>query len=633
MPNPIAADSQNHSATSPKARPGADLAKKLLALPVGKLLVLNLFLLTFIFQVFLITRFAFLYYVLKGLFVCLILLLALAVVHLVRGQKLILLCLLFILVIRIPYYIHPDSLLFMSDNALEALQPLEIRDAKAAPFFLLDSSSHNGTLKYLCIAFLWDFLGVSYLAFLLFQLIIYMGFIYLIYDWLRRIFDEKIILLLVFAHFSFIEVLFDYSLFLRGGPYLEMLFFFVLGIRLFDFTFRDPRRLFLAAYFFMMALYIHSLSVFLVVPFLLTAFLYSVKGRSLLRWAGLLLAGVAAGQFHFVYYKFFYPPPPPGGTWYTIHFFPIADFAMRQIPVYVAHLGRDFWITFQNLLSFEFSYHHKNWNSFEFYFRSPAVKTFLFLVNRALVFLAFLIFIVTLVLVMVKLIRRRFFGTALKDWIYPFFLFLFLVFLGKLFILSPAPHYEPRHNMDLAFLLLMSCVLVAVEFLKIRRVFSWKSLVVVGLCLLFTAPHYFTFLRVAAFKHDSYRLLMPILRSNRVKYLNTDFSLAYIFYFLSNRQIRVTDSIGPNTVEVFYPGMRKEISALPPDRQAYLFVAGSYPWDYLHFKTFHERRLDLINTLRARGDQFRVVHLKYYILIIPEQSRIHGSLGKKAPLP
>ena len=342
------------------------MGKKVLALPVGKLLVLSLFLLSFIFQIFLITRFAFLYYVLKGLFVCLILLLALAVVHLARRQKLILLCLLFILVIRIPYYIHPDSLLFMSDNALEALQPLEIRDAKAAPFFLLDSSSHNGTLKYLCVAFLWDFLGVSYLTFLLFQLLIYMALIYLIYDWLCRIFDEKIVLLLVFAHFAFVEVLFDYSLFLRGGPYLEMLFFFILGVRLFDFTFRDLGRLFLAVYFFMMALYIHSLAIFLVVPFVLTAVLYSLKARALLRWAGLLLAGVAAGQFHFVYYKFFYPPPPPGGPWYAIHFFSLGDFALKRIPAYAAQVGGDFWTTFQYILSFEFSYHYQHWNSLSF---------------------------------------------------------------------------------------------------------------------------------------------------------------------------------------------------------------------------------------------------------------------------
>jgi hypothetical protein len=627
----MAADSQTPLAFSQKARSWADRAKKILALPVGKLLVLNVFLLTFIFQIFLITRFAFLYIVLKWIFVCLLLLLALAVVRLARREKLFLLCLIFILVIRIPYYIHPHSLLFMSDNALEALQSLEIRDAKAAPFFLLDSSSHNGTLKYLCVAFLWDFLGVNYLTFLLFQLLIYMALIYLIYDWLRRIFDEKIILLLVFAHFAFVEVLFDYSLFLRGGPYLEMLFFFILGIWLFDFTFRDLRRLFLATYFFMMALYIHSLAVFLVVPFVLTAVLYAAKVRALVRWAGILLVGVVAGQFHFAYYKLFYPPPPPGGPWYNIRFFHFADFALRQIPVYLARLGRDFWIAFQNILGFEFSYHYQNWQSFEFYFHSRSAKTMLFILNRTFIYLSLVIFVAAIILVVVRVARRRFFREMAKDWIYLFYLLAFLLFLGKLFMISPVPHREPRHNLDLAMILLLSYVIVAAETIKIRRIFCWKSLVVIGLCLLFTAPHYFTFLRVAAFKHNSYQLLMPILGSNRIKYLNTDFSLAYIVYFLSNRQIRVTDSIGPNTVDVFYPGMKKEINALPVDRQAYLFVTGNYPWDFIHLETSCLRRLALIGVLKARGDKFQVVHLKYFFIIIPEQSRIHDNLGVVAP--
>jgi hypothetical protein len=621
----MAADPQTHSDFSRKLRPWTAIPKKTLTLPVGKLLVANLFLLAFIFQIFLITRFAFLYVVLKGLFVCLLLLLGLAVVHLVRKDKLILLCLIFILLIRIPYYVHPNSLLFMSDNALEALQPLEIRDAKAAPFFLLDSSGHNGTLKYLCLAFLWDFLGVSYLTLLLFQLLIYMGFIYLIYDWLRRIFDERVVLLLAFIHFGFVEVLFDYSLFLRAAPYLEMLFFFVLGVRLFDFTFRDGRRLFLAVYFFMIAVYLHTLAIFLVIPFVLTAFLYAIRGRAVLRWAGLFLAGLAAGQFHFVYYKFFYPPPPPGGTWYTIHFFSMADFSLGQVPAYMAHLGRDFWITFQNLLSFEFSYHYKNWNSFEFYFQSPAVKTFLFIVNRALVFLAFLIIIVALVLVLVKLVRRRFFGTAAKDWIYPFCLVLFLVFLGKLFLLSPAPHYEPRHNMDLAFLLLMSCVIVAAELLKIRRIFSWKSLAVVGLCLLFTAPHYFTFLRIAAFKHHSYQVLLPVIRAHRIKYLSTDFSIAYIIYFLSERKVLVSDTIGDNTVEVFYPQMRKEVDRVPPQGQAYLFFSGLYPRSTGRHKTTLERIRYVRNTLDSLGKKYKIIRLKYYLLIIPHQSRVNSA--------
>ncbi|HEX9901813.1 MAG TPA: hypothetical protein VGB72_03015 [Acidobacteriota bacterium] len=628
----MAADLHTSSGLSRKERPWTALPRKVLELPVGKLLVADLFLLAFLFQIFLISRFAFLYVVLKAFFVCLLLLLALAVVRLARKEKLILLCLIFILLIRIPYYVHPDSLLFMSDNALEALQPLEIRDAKAAPFFLLDSSSHNGTLKYLCVAFIWDFLGVNYLTFLLFQLLIYMGFIYLVYDWLRGIFNEKIVLLLIFVHFAFVEVLFDYSLFLRAAPYLEMLFFFVLGVRLFDFSFRDMKRLFLAVYFFMIAVYLHSLAIFLVIPFVLAAVLYAIKLRAVLRWAGLLLAGVAAGQFHFVYYKLFYPPPPPGGSWYEIRFFSLANFALNRIPAYLAQLVRDFWVIFQNLLSFEFSYHFQKWKSFEFYFQSPAVRTLLFILNRVLVYLSLAVFLTALVLAVVKIARRGFFGKAAQDWITIFYVLTFLVFLGKLFMLSPAPHLEPRHNMDLAFLLLLSYVMVAAEFLKIRRVFSWKSLVAVGLCLLFTAPHYFTFLRVADFKQHSYQVLIPLLKSRGVKYLNTDFSIAYIIYFLSNRRIKVTDSVGPVTIDFFYYWMKKEVDAVPVERQAYLFFTDRYPRERWNKEASRRSMRAVLSKLNRLGTRYEIIRLKYYLLIIPEPSRIYQTSGRSAPL-
>jgi hypothetical protein len=602
------------------------MLKKILALPVGKLLVLDLFLLAFGFQIFLVTRIAFLYVVLKAIFIGLLLLLAVGIVHLARHQKLFLLGLMFLIVIRIPFYSHPTSLLFMSDNALEALQPLEIQDAKAAPFFLLNSSGHNGTLKYLCVAFIWDFLGTDYLTFLLFQLLIYAGFLYLVYDLLRRIFEEKVVLLMIFTQFAFIEVLFDYSLFLRAAPYLEMLFFFVLGLRLFDFAFRDLRRIFAAAYFFMISFYLHSLAIFLVLPFLLTATLYAVKARAFLRPAAPVLAGGLAGLSHWIFYKLFYPPPPPT-TWYKIYFFRPADFSLKDIPVYLAHLVRDFWIAFDNILSFEFSYHHRHWNSFEYYFHSPGVKTFLFILNRTLVFLALALFIGALVLVTVKLVRRRFFGAAAGDWIYPFALILFLVFLGKLFILSPAPHYEPRHNIDLAFLLVLCLVIVAAAVFKVRKIVSWKSLAVVGISFLFTLPHYLTFLRVAAFKHHSYRALMPVLEANGIKYLNTDFSLAYVIHFLSNRKIKVTDSVGPTTLDFFYSWMRKEVDALPAERQAYIFLADEYPRDENHKAYTHKRMKGVLDTLKTRGAPYRIHRLKYYILIIPQASRIDKTPG------
>ncbi len=603
----------------------AKVLNRINRLPVGKCLVLNLFLLTLFFQVFLITRRAFFYHLLRGLFFALLLLLALGVVRLVRKDKLILFCLVFIIAIRIPYYIHPDSLLFMSDNALEALQPLEIRDAQAAPFFLLDSSSHNGTLKYLCLAYLYELFGARYLVFLLFQLLIFLGIMVLVYDWLRRMFDGKVVLLLVFAHFAFIEVIFDYSLFLRGGPYLEMLFFFVLGVRLFDFTFSDWRRVFPAVYFLMIAIYLHSLAIFFAAPLLIVAALYSLKSRSAFRLAGVLTAGALAGQFHFVYYKLFYPPPPPAGGWYKIHFFPLSDFALNRVPAYAAQVAGDFQVVFNNLFSFEFLYHYKNWDSFEYYFQSGSARKILFFLNASVIYLSWMIFIAALVLVLIKLVRRRFFGAADRDWIYPFYLFLLLVILGKLFLLSPAPHIEPRHNLDLAFLLMLSYVIVAAEFLKVRRIFSWKSLAVAALSLLLTAPHYFTFLRVASFKHRSYQELMPVLEEQGIKYLSTDFGIAYIIHFLSGRRIYVSDTIGPVSIGFFYPWLKEKVDRVPPERRAYLFFSERYP----RHRSFHEETRKLIRSVRreldSRRELYRIVEMKYYLLIIPNKSRLRGS--------
>jgi hypothetical protein len=50
-------------------------------------------------------------------------------------------------------------------------------------------------------------------------------------------------------HFAFIETLFDTSLSLRGGPYLEMILFFAFGAILFDFSLENKTRIFLSYVF------------------------------------------------------------------------------------------------------------------------------------------------------------------------------------------------------------------------------------------------------------------------------------------------------------------------------------------------------------------------------------------------
>jgi len=605
---------------------------KIADLPVGRLLAVDLFVLSVLFQVFLVTRLAVLYHVLKAVFFTLLLLLALGLIRLARREKLLLLGLVALVAVRLPYYAHPTSLLFSSDNALEALQPLEIQDAKAAPFFLLDSSGHNGTLKYLCVAFLWDVLGTDFLTFLLFQLLIYGGFLVLLYDLLRRIFDERTVLLLVLTQFAFIEVLFDYSLFLRAAPYLEMLFFFVLGLRLFDFTFRDPRRVFAAVYFFMIAFYLHSLAVFLIVPGVLTAVLYAAKGRSLLRAVAGILAGAVAGLGHLFYYKLFYPPPPPS-TWYKIHFFPLADFSLERLPAYLAQIGRDFWISFHHILSYEFTYNYGKWDGFDFYFSSRPVKTLLYALDRTFLYLALAVLAAALVLAAARIVRRRVFETAARDWIYPFLWLLVLVLIGKFFILSPSPYYEPRHNIDLAFLLVLAFVIVGDAVLKAPKVLSAKSLAVIGLSTLFAAPHYFTFLKVAAFKQRSYEILMPALEANGIRYLNTDFSLAYIIHFLSGRKIKVTDSVGPTTIDFFYYWMREELEAVPEERMAYIFLTDKYPWEEYLLDDTRRRMNGVLTRLKDRGIPYRIYDLKWYLLVVPGPSRFRDVPERPGPAP
>ena len=391
-----------------------------------------------------------------------------------------------------------------------------------------------------------------------------------------------------------------------------------------DFTFRDNRRIFLAVYFLMTAVHLHTLAAFLLAPLVLTALFYALKSRAFPRFAAALTAGTAAGLFHLVFYKLFHAPPPEAAI-YEIHFFKAGDFALSRIPAYLAQVGRDFMTCFHNILSFEFSYHRQNWSSFEYYFRSETASSALHILNRFLIVFSLLIFLAALVFVLVRLVRRRFFGSAGRDWIYAFFLLLLTAFLGKLFLLSPDPHVEPRHNMELAVLLVLSCFIVFSEFLRGTKLASWKPALAAGLLVVLAAPHYFTFLRSAAFKSDSYRHIMPLLEDNGVKYLSTDFGIAYVIHLLSQRRIYVSDTIGPTTFEIFYPRMRESVDRVPLERKAYLFYSGSYPQDAFFHAVSRELFDNVRDALTSKGKKFKIVRLDHYRLIIPEESRVYST--------
>lgn len=553
-----------------------------------------------------------------------------AFIKIIKKDKIFPLALLLILAIRIPFYLQGNGLIFHSDNALEALQPLEIQDSRRAPFFLLNSSGHNGTLKYLLVAFIWDILGKSYTTFVLFQLLIFFVFIYLFYEIFRRFVSERIIQILLLAHFAFIEVIFDYSLFLRAAPYLEMLTLFLLGVYLFDFSFQDRKKLFLAFYFLLFSSYLHPLVIFLIVPFTLVSFILAVLEKRFKINLVALLSGGSLATYHLLYYKLFWPPPPPSGEWYRIVFFSPSDFSFKHVPLYIKNVVRDLWTSFHHLFDFEFLY------SLQFFQASGWTAVFLKIVNRLAIFLsliaclASLIFSFKKVIDYVRFLRRAgsknqpelgLSGTGKIPWVYLFILLAFLIFIFKEFILMPRPFYEPRHNIDLA--LWIGVCFVFFFSLLFQRKRSWvqsggRWILIVIFLLLLAGPHYIFYLKVAIFKKESYAQIIPILRQNRIRYLATDFSLAYPIYFLTNRKVKVTDSFGPVTVPFFYYWLREEVDKVPWQKKAYLLFGDRYWRRSWHIEATFNLKQRLIERLKKENIPYRVINLPYYTFIIPK---------------
>ena len=408
--------------------------------------IFNLFLICALFQIYLMSRVVFLYQILKVLFVLELILLAVGLFLYAKKKVFIILCIAFVVLMRIPFYAHSDGMVLSSDNAQEALQSFEIMDSKTVPFFLLDSSGHNGTLKYLCVAFIYDLIGTThhYLYFVLFQLMIFLCFLFLIYEVFQPIVDQKLLAVFILANFAFIEVIFDYSLFLRGGPYMEMLFFVFLGIYLFDFSFKDKTSIFLSCYFFLFSVYIHPLATFFMVAFICVVFIHAVRQRQFFPIFALILGGALVGTYHLVYYQLFYPKPLSKGGWYRTEFLSLSDVSLSRLPKMLGQLFIDFKTIFENILSFEFNY-----GTF-FFGAGKLTESLLIFLNRAVVYLSFGVIGLGLFFAVKTLLRRRAKDQKKPEWVYLFFLFLSVIILGRLLLLSPKPFYEPRHNIDLA---------------------------------------------------------------------------------------------------------------------------------------------------------------------------------------
>jgi hypothetical protein len=575
----------------------------------GLIAVLALF--CALFQVFVLSGAKVFYPVLRALFAVLVLQLLAAFVRAARKQPLLWLAVLLIVLVRIPFYLHADGAMVTSDNACDGLQAVEMRDTHTAPYFLLGAVKHMGTIKYLTVAFLMDVIGNHYLAYLLIQALLFVVVLFTLYDLLKDSLHPPALFFFIFlTQFAFIETVFDFSLSLRGSPYLEMLFFVLLGAGLVDREFRSPWRTVVGYYFLFFSIYIHPLGAVLVGSFGLVFLIPSLLRRRFWFNALAAAAGLAAGLYHWIYYLLFLPKPVASMGWEQMGLVPFSQISWGYFKEYVRVLHE----TFQGIFNFEFSYLAPFFNAG----RGAIAGAW---INQAAVVLSLAVTIAGIALAVRKigrLIRKR---DPLRSGNWPWILeaVLAAAFAVKVFLFYP-PRTEPRHNFDLVFLIILSYLLVFSALLRRRpRLGRWPAAAAIGLAILATIPHYVTFYEVVRDKETAYRKILSILERSRVRYLTTDFIVAYPIYFLSGRTIRVTDSLGPFRVLDFFPDMRAEVDAVPPDRKAYMFFserAPNRPWHKGRTEVIFRRTL---KDLDAAGITYRTHELRDYVIIIPRR--------------
>lgn len=562
------------------------------------------------FQVFLLTKSRPLYFALRASF---FILLAAALAFLVRrlmSQKILWLVLALVVLVRVPFYLHPEGMMTTSDNAVDALGAAEIRDARTAPFFLLGAVKHMGTLKQLWVAFVWDVAGRNaYLYFLLVQLAVFLAFLFAWDAFLEDAVSRTSRILLLALNFVFVEAVFDYSLSIRGAPYLEMAFFALFGAALFDRTFQDKTRLFLAYYFLFFAVYVHPLAAVLAGSFGLTAAVFALAKRRFWLNLAAAAAGAAAGLFHWIYYLAFLPKPVAAGAWEQIGLLPLRLVTKGWIPEFLRTLKT----VFLNVFHFELG------NLGKMLFRGAGAKASSLLSGAAALagLLALFAAFVLSVRALVPAVRRR---RPLEPGALPhlFFLVLLAAVSAKVFLFYP-PHVEPRHNFDAVVLVLLAFFLTGGAVLRLRKIWSWKGALVLTLGLAFAAPHVLAFYRQAVSKKQAYREVFEVLRQNQVRVVDTDFILAYCLYFLSDRRLLAADAIGPFRVKNFYPELRAKVAKTPLGRKTTIFYSESYPTASWHKQATDYLRTDLFIRLAKAGIPYKVEKLRDYVLVIPQR--------------
>jgi hypothetical protein len=577
-----------------------------------RILAVYLFVFCVVFQVLVITKSSLLYQVLKVMFVGLLLLLLAYLVKASMKQKAIVLVILAVVLIRLPFFFHPTGLITMSDNALEALQSQEIQDAASAPFFQFEVLKHQGTLRYTLIAFIWDFFGAHYLTMTLWNLAVFTAILLLLANLLAPFVPKPLILLFSGLSFAFIETMFDSSLLIRGGIYLDALLLALLGLTLFDFEFARKTPVFLSYYFLFFALYIQPIAALFAAAFIFCTLVFSVKQRVFWKNLGLMAAGAALGVSHQVYYYLFFTAKPVNtGAYEKVTLIPLGEVSLRLAGV----LARNFKTAFFNLFRYETDY---------FLGSAPPAKGAgaLAALATACLYVSLAVFFAAVVLVLVRVIGRVLKKAGLRrgDWPYLFFLALLAGFLVKLAALQP-PRLEPRHSLDLLLLIMMAYFFTFAPLFKAPKLLTLKAAAVALVLLAFTVPHYYFFLKNTVDKEHSYQELMTALRENKVKYLLTDFNIAYPVYFLSRRKIIVSDNIGPLTLSFFYPDLKARVEAAPASEKAFLFYsesAGNRPW---HKRVTQRLKARTLDRLKQDKVEFRVIKLKDYVLIVPDKNQ------------
>lgn len=580
-----------------------------------RFLAFYLFAFCLLFQATVISKLVILYTILKVLFVGLLFLLAASFLKAAAKKKVLVLIVLAIILIRLPFFFHSTGLITMSDNALEALQSQEIQDSRTVPYYQFEILSHQGTLRYLLISFIWDFTGTQYLALILWNCLVFIGIILLLAKLLEPIVPKPAVVLLSTLSFAFIETMLDFSLLIRGSVYLDALLLVLLAIYVFDLQFKHKTPIFLSYYFLSFAVYIQPIALLFAGSFLVCTAAFSLKHRRFWTNAWLFLAGGSLGIFHVVYYELFFRAKPV---------FTTSLEQIRLIPLSALSLGlfgnifRYAREAFLNLCQYEFTYFMGTVKA------GPAENT-LAILNTIGLYVSLAVFFIGLGIVAWKLIgllrkKIRFDPDA---WPYLFFAVLLLGSIVKLAVLLP-PRLEPRHNIDLLLLIVLAYFFVLALLFRGKKFSTPKIAVTAVLLLAFTAPHYYFFLKNAMNKEASYTQLMTALSYNKVTNLATDFNLAYPVYFLSQRKILCSDTMGPMTLGGFYPELRAKVDALPDTDKSFLFyseAAGTREW---HKRATRRLMNETRTRLRQEDIAFKTVSLKDYTLIIPKKHRLEN---------